>query len=75
MNREDYRKAFDEISFSADFQERTVRLLRAREAEKENQMLNFKKTRKIAVLIAAAVALLAVSVSAAVLWLTPAQVA
>lgn len=37
--------------------------------------MHFKKTRKLAVLIAAAVALLAVSVSAAVLWLSPSQVA
>ena len=75
MNREDYRKTFDEIPFSADFQERTVRLLRARKAEKENRIMTFGKTKKMAVLVAAAVALLAVSVSAAVLWLTPAQVA
>lgn len=37
--------------------------------------MHFKKTRKLAVLIAAAVAVLAVSVSAAVLWLSPSQVA
>ena len=75
MNREDYRKTFDEIPFSADFQERTVRLLRTRNAEKENRIMTFGKTKKMAVLVAAVVALLAVSVSAAVLWLTPAQVA
>ncbi|WP_325201236.1 hypothetical protein [Oscillibacter sp.] len=77
MNREDYRKAFDELSFSADFQERTADLLRtrARELEKERIDMTFNKTKRIAVLIAACVALLAVSVSAAVMWLTPAQVA
>lgn len=77
MNREDYRKAFDELSFSADFQERTADLLRtrARELEKERTEMTFNKTKRIAVLIAACVALLAVSVSAAVMWLTPAQVA
>ena len=77
MNREDYRKAFDELSFSADFQERTADLLRtrARELEKERTDMTFNKTRKIAVLAAACAALLAVSVSAAMLWLTPAQVA
>lgn len=77
MNREDYRKAFDELSFSADFQERTADLLRnrARELEKERTEMTFGKTKKMAVLIAACVALLAVSVSAAMLWLTPAQVA
>lgn len=77
MNRDDYRKAFDELSFSADFQARTADLLqrRARELEKECSNMTFNKTKKMAVLIAACAALLAVSVSAAVLWLTPAQVA
>ena len=77
MNREDYRKAFDELSFSADFQERTADLLRtrARELEKERNNMTFGKMKKLAVLTAACVALLAVSVSAAMLWLTPAQVA
>lgn len=77
MDREDYRKAFDELSFSADFQERTAALLQthARELEKEKPNMHFKKTRKLAVLIAAAVAVLAVSVSAAVLFLNPADVA
>lgn len=77
MDREDYRKAFDELSFSADFQERTAALLQAhaRELEKEKPMRQFRRTKKLAVLVAAAVALLAVSVSAAVLWLSPSQVA
>lgn len=77
MNREDYRRAFDELSFSADFQERTADLLRdrARELEKERTDMTFNKTKKMAVLIAACAALLAVSVSAACAWLTPAQVA
>lgn len=77
MNREDYRKAFDELSFSADFQERTAALLQthARELEKEKPMMQFKRTKKMAALAAASVAVLAVSVSAAVLWLSPAQVA
>ena len=77
MNQEDYRKAFDELSFSADFQERTANLLqqRARELEKECSNMTFSRTKKMAVLAAACIALLAVSVSAAVLWLTPAQVA
>lgn len=77
MDREDYRKAFDDIPFSADFQARTEALLqaRARELEKEKPTMHFQKTRKLAALTAAAVALLAVSVSAAVLWLSPADVA
>ena len=77
MNREDYRNAFDELSFSADFEARTADLLRnrARELEKERTNMTIRKTKKIAVLIAACIALLAVSVSAAMLWLSPAQVA
>ena len=77
MNREDYRKAFDELSFSANFQKRTADLLqkRARELEKERSNMTINKTKKMAVLIAACIALLAVSVSAAVMWLTPSQVA
>lgn len=73
----DYRKAFDELSFSVDFQERTADLLRnrARELEKERTDMTISKTKKIAVLAAACIALLAVSVSAAYAWLTPAQVA
>lgn len=77
MDRKTYREAFDQIPFSADFQERTADLLRrhARELEKENKIMNFSKPKKLAVTAAAAVALLAVSVSAAMLRLTPAQVA
>lgn len=77
MDREEYRRAFDQLSFSPDFQSRTEALLRrrARELEKEKLTMHFKKTRKMAVLIAASVAVLAVSVSAAVLFLSPADVA
>lgn len=77
MDRKTYREAFDQIPFSADFQERTADLLRrrARELEKENKIMNFSKTKKLAVTAAAAVALLVVSVSAALVWLTPSQVA
>ena len=73
MDRKTYREAFDQIPFSADFQERTANLLRqrARELEKENKIVNFSKTKKLAVTAAAAVALLIVSVSAALVWLTP----
>ena len=61
MNREEYRKAFDELSFSADFQERTADLLRnrARELEKERTNMTFNRTKRIAVLAAACIALLA----------------
>lgn len=77
MNREDYRKAFDELSFSADFQARTAELLqtRARELEKERNSMTFGRTKKLAAAAAVCAALLVVSVSAAVLWLSPSQVA
>lgn len=77
MNREDYRRAFDAIPFSEDFEARTTALLltRARELEQEEPKMTFRRTRKIAVAAAAAVAVLAVSVSAAVLWLSPQEVA
>lgn len=66
MNQETYRKAFDAIQFSPDFENRTRALLRERiSAEKEERPMQFGKARKLAMLIAAAIALLAVSVSAA----------
>ena len=76
MNREEYKAAFDQIPFSPDFQARTKALLRdrLRESEKEALKMNFSKSKKLAVLVAAAMALLVVSVSA-VLFLTPADVA
>ena len=71
MDRKTYQDAFDQIPFSAGFQERTANLLRqrARELEKERSNMTISKTKKMAVLIAACIALLAVSVSAAMLWL------
>ena len=76
MNRNDYRQAFDSLSFSANFQERTADLLqkRARELEKECEIMTIGRTKKLAILSAACMALV-VSVSAAVLLLSPAQVA
>lgn len=76
MDRKEYQKAFDSLSFSADFQQRTADLLRqrAREQEKEPKTMKFHMIRKSTVMAAAA-ALLVVSVSAAALWLSPAQVA
>lgn len=67
MNRETYRKAFDEIPFSDDFQARITRLLRERalELEKEEHPVRIGTAKKLAALIAAAICLLAVSVSAA----------
>ena len=77
MNRQDYRAAFDAVAFSPDFEERTLqRLAAARQAsEKEQNKMSMNRMKKTALLAAAAAALLAVTVSAAVAWLTPAQVA
>ena len=38
MKREEYRKAFDQIPFSAGFQERTANLLRQRARELERRI-------------------------------------
>ena len=77
MNRQDYRAAFDAVDFSPDFEERTLQKLAAmrQASEKEQIIMPMNRVKKTALLVAAAVALLAVTVSAAVLWLTPAQVA
>lgn len=76
MTHREYREAFDRISFSPDFPERTEALLRRQAdsaaAERKRPM---NRTKKTALLIAAAIALLTLSVSAALVWLTPAQVA
>ena len=47
MNREAYRKAFDAILFSPDFQDRTIELLRdrLREQEKEEHNMHVGKRR------------------------------
>lgn len=74
---EEYRRAFDTIPFSDDFETRTQTMLRCRlqNLEKEESQMTVRKSRKWILAAAVAVALLALSVSAAVLWLTPAQVA
>lgn len=67
MNRKTYRNAFDEIPFSPDFQARTMELLRrhATGSEKEKKRMRIGRTKKLAALLAAAAAVLMVSVSAA----------
>lgn len=77
ISREEYRHAFDRIHFSNDFQERTTALLlhRLPNLEEEESKMTVRKSCKWIVAVAAAVALLALSVSAAVLWLSPSQVA
>ena len=76
LNHKTYREAIDQLSFSADFEERTMQLLRqrARESEKETVTMKFHSLRKFAV-TAAVVAVLALSVSAALYFLSPADVA
>lgn len=63
--REDYRNAVDGLTFSADFTERTTALLQARVRQEKEEPMKFKRSRKTIALLAAAVALLVVSVSAA----------
>ena len=55
MDREMYRKAFDNLSFSENFQARTEALLRdrARDMEKERNMTKFGATKKTVLLAAA----------------------
>lgn len=77
MNWENYRHAIDSISFSPDFQERTIALLRRTvcgEQKKEKYAMKHKKVWRAAMAVACA-AVLTVSAYAAVQWLTPAQVA
>lgn len=78
MNRTDYRAAFDAVEFRPDFQEDTIQRLTqglGQPNEKEQRIMELKRAKRITVLVAATVAVLALSVSAAVLWLTPAQTA
>ena len=74
MDEKQFKEAFDTLSFSPDFQTRTKALLCQRAAGKENTM-NIKRNGKMILATAACLAALAVSVSAAVYWLTPSQVA
>lgn len=75
MDETQFKEAFDALSFSPDFQERTERMLRerAREQGKESKMK--AKSGRMVLAVAACVAALAVSAMAAVYWLTPSQVA
>lgn len=76
MDRKRYRDAFDSLSFSAGFEERTKALLRqrARRSKQEESDMKIRFLHRPAA-VAAAIALLVVSVSAAALLLTPSQVA
>ena len=76
MDRAQYRRAFDSLRFSPDFQERTEALLlgMAKPQEQEDATMNRKFFRRPAVL-AAVIALVVISVSAAAVLLSPSQVA
>ena len=76
MDRETYRRAFDSLPFSPDFQDRTEALLLewVNRQEQEEATMNRKFFRRPAVL-AAVIAVLIISVSAAAVLLSPSQVA
>ena len=76
MDRKAYRRAFDSLPFSPDFQDRTEALLLewVNRQEQEEATMNRKIFRRPAVL-AAVIAVLMISVSAAVVLLNPSQVA
>lgn len=76
MDREEYRRAFDSIPFDAGFRQRAKAALRqeAGRTEREYRIMPLKKFGKTAALLAAALAVLTLSVSAYLL-LSPAQVA
>ncbi len=77
MDREEYRRAFDAIPFDAGFQQRAKAALRqeAGRTEREYPTMHFKKFGKTAALLAAALAVLTLSVSAAYLLLSPSEAA
>lgn len=65
MNQEEYRAAMHALPFSADFAPRTAALLRGHVEAGNKEEQTMRKPKKLALLLAAAVAVLAVSVSAA----------
>jgi len=73
MTQQDYRDAMDAVTFTADFQERTMARLEALNREKE--CIPMKQPMRTGLIAACLVATVAVSASAAVLWLTPKDVA
>ena len=74
MDREAYKKAVDALSFSPDFEERAEAMLCRRSQETKKETLKMKRLKRPAA-VAAVAALLVVSVSAAALRLSAAQVA
>ena len=72
MDREQYRRAFDSLRFSPDFQDRTEALLLGQADRQEQEELIMKRNffRRPAVL-AAVIAAVIISVSAAAVLLSP----
>lgn len=75
MNRQDYRAAFDAIPFDEDFQEKTINALRQRAGQAPERKVIFMKKNRFALIAAALSALLVVSAVAAVLMLSPRDMA
>ena len=75
MNRQDYRAAFDALSFDPRFQERTVRALRQQAEQMPERKYVLMKKKRFALVAAALSALLVVSAAAAVVLLRPQDVA
>lgn len=75
MNRERYRKAFDDIPFDAGFQQRAEAALLAEARRTERNLIHMKKFGRTGLILAAVVAALTLSVSAAYLLLNPSEAA
>lgn len=76
MNRKDYISAFDSVAFDPEFEQKTAKLLhQAAHQAKEKEQITMKKPMKKTLLVAAILAVLAVSVTAAALLLQPKDVA
>ena len=76
VDRAEYRAAFDAVKFSGDFEEKTINQLTqaVRQTEKEERMI-LKHPKRILIAAVALVAVLALSVSAFTIWLSPKEVA
>lgn len=74
MNREEYRAQVDAVSFSPDFQARTMARLQALAREKEQKSMK-KWNGKTALLAAALAAAMTVTAAAAIVLLRPQEVA
>lgn len=75
MNRQDYQSAFDAIHFDENFQEKTVNALRQRAGQIPERKVIFMKKNRFALVAAALTALLVVSATAAMMLLSPKDMA